>query len=302
MNNILVVSNLSKNFGNHKVLENVSFKVPRGKVIGLVGPNGAGKSTIMKCILGIYPYSQGDIWFEGRKMTAQTTGTMGKKIGALVESPAIYPFLTGMKHFKLYGIKPADRQRVIHLLGMENYINQKVTQYSFGMKQKLGIALALVNNPDLVILDEPMNGLDLMSTLAVRKIIISQAAKGPTFIVSSHILSELEKIITDVVLIDHGKIILQKPLQALREAGHQCFTMVTNRNSDARQLLGDHHFDVSLANDQLQIQISPNQLTGVLQILLDNHIVITNVSHQGMDLETATLQFLKQAEGAVNHA
>ena len=110
-------------------------------------------------------------------------------------------------------------------------------------------------------------------------------------------MSELEKIITDVVLIDHGKIILQKPLQALREAGHQCFTMVTNRNSDARQLLGDHHFDVSLANDQLQIQISPNQLTGVLQILLDNHIVITNVSHQGMDLETATLQFLKQAEG-----
>ncbi|MGF2387237.1 ATP-binding cassette domain-containing protein [Lentilactobacillus otakiensis] len=297
MSDILVFKNLTKQFGKHNVLDNLSFHIPKGHVVGLVGPNGSGKSTIMKCILGIYPYEQGALYFEGQKITSKNVNQMSSKTGALIESPSIYPFLTGMQHFKLYSATKADVADVVNLMGMGKYINSKVTRYSFGMKQKLGIALALINKPELVTLDEPMNGLDLMATLDLRKIITSEAQRGVTFIVSSHILSELEKISDDIILINNGKMVFQTTMPELRGLGQRSYILTTNDNKAAKKLLLQHRFVVADNGSSIQIDDSAHQLNDFLTILIENHIQLLDISHQGMDLETATLRYIKGSRG-----
>lgn len=301
MSDILVFKNLTKQFGKHKVLDNLSFHIPKGHVVGLVGPNGSGKSTIMKCILGIYPYEQGALYFEGQKITSKNVNRMSSRTGALIESPSIYPFLTGMQHFKLYSATKADVADVVNLMGMGKYINSKVTRYSFGVKQKLGIALALINKPDLVILDEPMNGLDLMATLDLRKIITSEAQRGITFIVSSHILSELEKISDDIILINNGKMFFQTTMPELRGLGQRSYILTTNDNKAAKNLLPQHGFVVADNGSSIQIDNSARQLNDFLTLLIENHIELLDISHQGMDLETATLSYIKGSREAVHN-
>ncbi len=265
--------------------------------MGLVGPNGAGKSTIMKCIVGIYPYSGGQIIFNGSPISRRTTGLMSSQIGSLIESPALYPFLTGWQHFKLEAVPKDNIDDVVKLLGMENYINDKVTSYSFGMKQKLGIALALIKHPSLVILDEPMNGLDLMATLDLRRIILTAASKGTTFIISSHILSELEKIVSDVILINKGRLVFQTTLDQLVQLGKQAYAVTTDDNQMALSLLREHGFEVKLANGALLVTHASDQLTEFLDLLREHHIRLLDISHQGLDLETATLHYISQSNG-----
>lgn len=296
MKDILTVNNLSKSFGNKRGLTDVSFNIPKGKIVGLIGPNGAGKSTIMKCILGIYSFSKGSITFNGHNVTSRNFQSIGKKIGSLIEAPALYPFLTGSQHFKLYSVHKEAAQEIVNLLKMGSYIDEKVTNYSYGMKQKFGIALALVNNPELVILDEPMNGLDLSSTIEIRRLILSKASEGTTFIVSSHILSELEKIVTDIILINHGKIILQKPLQSLQEFSNHYYILNTNNNTQARKLLTQHKFQVLVTSSYLRVQLSSQNLTDMLRLLLNNNIDITELSRQSTDLESVTLHYISRKE------
>lgn len=184
---MLSVKNIDVSFGRKNVLKNVSFDVKPGEIVGLIGPNGAGKSTTMKTILGLLKF-KGFVLLNGEKVNINDHAAL-KKVGALVESPAIYPFLTGKENLKLYSKDNTDMWHVISLLGMNSYIDQKSKNYSVGMKQKLGIAIALLNKPDLVILDEPMNGLDIESTIVVRKIIKEYAQNGTAFLISSHILA-----------------------------------------------------------------------------------------------------------------
>ncbi|MCH4164963.1 MAG: ATP-binding cassette domain-containing protein [Lentilactobacillus diolivorans] len=297
MKNILVVNNLTKIFGNNRGLKNISFEIPKGSIVGLIGPNGAGKSTIMKCILGIYPYSQGNILFENKNIKSQNNHSINKKIGSLIESPSLYPFLTGMQHFKLYSVSKSGAQNVIALLKMENYINEKVTNYSYGMKQKFGIALALVNNPDLIILDEPMNGLDLASTLEIRKIILTKSAEGTTFIVSSHILSELEKVVTHIILINHGRVVLQGPFQKLKNIGKQYYELSTSNNLKANKILLNHNFLSNIEASGIQVQLSSKNLNEALDFLLRNNVKIIAINHHSVDLETVALHYIQNKEG-----
>ncbi|GHP13602.1 ABC transporter ATP-binding protein [Lentilactobacillus fungorum] len=298
MKDILVFKHLTKQFGKRSVLDDLSFNVPKGHIVGLVGPNGAGKSTIMKCILGIYSYDQGELFFDGQRITKHNVNEMSLKTGALIESPSIYPFLSGFQHFKLYSASKDEVNRIVALLGMQNYIHQKVTGYSFGMKQKLGIALALINQPELVILDEPMNGLDLMATLDLRNMIKTEAAKGVTFIVSSHILSELEKISDDIILINNGKLVFQTTLQALRGLGKRYYLITTNDNKRAMALLDAKGIKAELQQHSIKINNSNDRLTDSLKVILTNDLQLWDVSHEGMDLESATLRFIK---GGADH-
>lgn len=301
MTDILTFKNLTKRFGQRTILSNLSFHIPSGHVVGLVGPNGAGKSTIMKCILGIYPYDAGELSFKGSVINAKNVNQMSRQIGALIESPSIYPFLTGRQHFKLYSATKSDIDEIVDLLNLGSYIDLKVTRYSFGMKQKLGIALALINHPDLVILDEPMNGLDLMATLDLRKIIISKAAKGVTFIVSSHILSELQKISDDIILINNGKLVLQTTMNQLEASQKQSYLLVTDDNQRAYQILLQSGFKVVIRGNEIRVDHSQSQLTTFIGALFANHIRLLDINHQGVDLETATLRFIKSTKEADNH-
>lgn len=198
MNKLVEVNNMSITFKRKTALKSVNCYLNQGEVVGLVGPNGAGKTTLMKAMIGFIPISKGEI-----QQVKETT------IEALIEQPGLYPFLSGWDHLQLFAEvqHTAAIDRLISLLDMNEFIGKKTKEYSLGMKQRLGIALALLNQPQVVILDEPMNGLDPYSVKLLKEVILTYKEAGTTFLISSHILSELEQLVDRVLLLKAGKIV-----------------------------------------------------------------------------------------------
>lgn len=207
------MENINKKIKRKHVLKDITFSLEKGQIIGLVGGNGAGKTTLMKVILGLSNYQSGK--FKKHISTAKND------IAALIEAPGLYPFLTGYDNMKLIDEDPDNKniELIIKELKMEKFIHTKVKTYSLGMKQKLGIALAFLNHPQLVILDEPMNGLDPKAVKNVREAIISLREQGVTFLISSHILSELVKVTDSILIIDDGEIIKETTMDELNQSG-----------------------------------------------------------------------------------
>ena len=232
--NALQLDNVSTFVGKTVLVKNATFEIKPGEIIGLIGPNGAGKTTIMKTILGLMKF-KGKVVVNGREVSENDHQALDKA-GALIEHPAIYPFLTGMQNLTLYAHDQKDMANLISELQMDSYINNKAKGYSLGMKQKLGIAIALLNQPQIVILDEPMNGLDIESTIRVRKLIKRYSEQGTAFLISSHILSELQKVMTRVVLISGGQIILNKEVAEFEKISHQKYHLTTENNKLAKKI------------------------------------------------------------------
>lgn len=198
MKAIMEVKDVSLNYKKRLILENVSCQLFTGEVVGLVGPNGAGKTSLMKVLLDFTKISSGKL----EKSAIQLAG--------LIEQPGLYPFMTGYEHLEFFSKDscPSIRiQQLIHQFDLSKFIYKKTQDYSLGMKQRLGIALALLNAPDIIILDEPMNGLDPYSVKLLKKVILTARDEGTTFLISSHILSELEQIVDRVLLMKDGRII-----------------------------------------------------------------------------------------------
>ena len=210
--NVLTVEHLTKKIGKKTILEDVSLKLDRGQIAGLVGANGAGKTTLMKVILGYSSYQKGQFDVIENKHKKSN-------IGALIESPGIYPFMSGYDNLKLLNESKNsnDIDTIVSQLKMNEYIHNKAKTYSLGMKQKLGIAIAFLNQPQLIILDEPMNGLDPKAVRDVRELIIKKAQEGVTFLISSHILSELVKITNSIFIINKGKIVTETTEEELNK-------------------------------------------------------------------------------------
>ena len=209
---VLTVEHLTKKIGNKTILEDVSLNLKRGQIIGLVGANGAGKTSLMKVILGYSSYQDG---------TFRIIENKNKKsnVGALIENPGIYPFMSGYDNLKLLNEtkNTHDIDTIVSQLDMDDYIHNKAKTYSLGMKQKLGIAIAFLNQPQLIILDEPMNGLDPKAVRDVRELIVKKAKEGFTFLISSHILSELVKITNSILIINKGKLITETTEEELNQ-------------------------------------------------------------------------------------
>lgn len=209
---VLTVEHLTKKIGNKTILEDVSLNLNRGHIIGLVGANGAGKTSLMKVILGYSSYQEG---------TFRIIENKNKKsnVGALIENPGIYPFMSGYDNLKLLNEtkNTHDIDTIVSQLNMDDYIHNKAKTYSLGMKQKLGIAIAFLNQPQLIILDEPMNGLDPKAVRDVRELIVKKAKEGVTFLISSHILSELVKITNSILIINKGKLITETTEEELNQ-------------------------------------------------------------------------------------
>lgn len=209
---VLTVEHLTKKIGNKTILKDISLNLERGHIIGLVGANGAGKTSLMKVILGYSSYQDGKIKMLENKHKKNN-------IGALIESPGIYPFMSGYDNLKLLNEtkNKHDIDTIVSQLKMDEYIHNKAKTYSLGMKQKLGIALAFLNHPQLIILDEPMNGLDPKAVRDVRELIVKKAQEGVTFLISSHILSELVKITNSILIINKGKIVTETTEEELKQ-------------------------------------------------------------------------------------
>ncbi|ADU92799.1 lantibiotic protection ABC transporter ATP-binding protein [Geobacillus sp. Y412MC52] len=203
---MLETRHISKAFGKQLAVDDVSMKVKKHTIYGLLGPNGAGKSTLLKMLTGLLRPTKGEIMINGHPWSRKDL----KDIGALIESPALYGNLTAhenlLVHAKLLHLPDSRIQEVLNIVGLENTGKKKASQFSLGMKQRLGIAKALLNDPKLLILDEPTNGLDPLGIQDLRKLIKSFAENGITVILSSHILSEVKQLADYIGIIQNGKL------------------------------------------------------------------------------------------------
>ena len=206
MDYILETKNLTKNIKNENIIKGLSLKVPKGETYGLLGPNGAGKSTTMKLLCGLLKPSEGEVIFKGKPWSRDTLN----KIGVLIESPAIYGNLTAKEnmliHACMLGVSENEITRVLKLLKIDKTGKKKVSNFSLGMKQRLGIAIALLGNPDLIILDEPTNGLDPIGIRELRDLIKRLNENQITVLVSSHNLAEIQHIASYIGIIINGKL------------------------------------------------------------------------------------------------
>lgn len=219
--NIVVIKNLSKKFGKQEVLKEITMSIPENCVYGLLGPNGAGKSTLLKMITGLSRPTRGGIFFQGHKWAREDL----RQIGALIETPPIYENLTAWENLKvralLLGVGEERMKEVLRLVDLTDTGRKKVGAFSMGMKQRLGIALALLNHPKLLVLDEPINGLDPLGIQELRGLIRSFPKEGITVILSSHILSEIQQTADYIGIISggrlgfEGKVDEQEDLEAL---------------------------------------------------------------------------------------
>ncbi|HGN5255266.1 TPA: lantibiotic protection ABC transporter ATP-binding protein [Streptococcus pyogenes] len=207
---MLKIQNLKKSYGKRTILNNVNMNIPKGKVYALIGPNGAGKSTIMKILTGLVSKTSGSIIFEGREWSRRDL----RKIGSIIEEPPLYKNLSAYDNMKvvttMLGVSESTILPLLNKVGLGNIDKRPVKQFSLGMKQRLGIAISLINSPKLLILDEPTNGLDPIGIQELREIIESVKSEGMTIMISSHILSEVEHLADFIGFIYEGKIILEK--------------------------------------------------------------------------------------------
>lgn len=224
MNNmILTTDNLTKRYGNQRAVDNLSLAVPQNTVYGLLGPNGAGKSTTLKMIAGVVRPSEGHIVFDGKPWERNSL----KDIGALIEIPPLYENLTAYENLLVRATAlEIEKSRIEKVLGIVDTRKKKTKQSSMGMKQRLGIALALINNPKLLILDEPTNGLDPLGIQDLRQQIRSFPAQGITVIFSSHILAEVKSTVDEIGIIANGQLGYQGELPREAEALEELFMQV----------------------------------------------------------------------------
>lgn len=213
MEYVLKVENLSKSYNKNQVLNSLTMNIPKGSIYGFVGPNGAGKTTLMRIICGLQEPTEGKYSLFGIENTAPEINRSRRKIGAIVETPSIYKSMTAMENLKeqyiLLGLPAFEGiDEILQLVGLDNTGNKKAGDFSLGMRQRLGIAIALCGKPKLLILDEPVNGLDPQGIIEIRELILKlNKEMNITFLISSHILDELAKIATHYGFISNGKII-----------------------------------------------------------------------------------------------
>lgn len=241
---IITTSGLTKRFGSTTVVDGLDLRVPEGVVYGFLGPNGSGKSTTMKMLLSLLVPTTGEIEIFGRPMNRGTRRELLAHIGSLIEAPSVYGHLTGAENMRivqrLLGLTDAQVTNALATVRLEQHRDKLVRNYSLGMKQRLGIAMALARSPRLLILDEPTNGLDPAGIEEVRELLVSLAADGVTVMVSSHLLAEMEKMAQVLGIIDHGRLVFQGTRAELFERALPDLVIDTPDTDLAARVLAEH--------------------------------------------------------------
>ena len=292
---ILKCDKLNKSFGKKKILKDVSFELYEGDILGFIGPNGAGKTTTIKMILGLQSIDSGSVLINGYDIKKDFEKAI-LSVGTIVENPDLYMYLTGYENLKLVAnmYKNIDKNRideVIKIVKLEQRINDKVSKYSLGMRQRLGIAQAILHRPNLLILDEPTNGLDPEGIKELREIIKNLALKENVgVLISSHNLSELESFCNKVVIIKNGKIIDKNNLSEVKKIEHSYIIEVDNINN-IKNIIGlDIEF---ISSNTFKVNIDKENIPLIIKKLVDNNINIYMIKEETISLEDA---FLKKLE------
>lgn len=294
---ILRINNLSKTYGAKKALDGVSFEVERGKIYGFIGENGAGKTTAIRAITGLSPIENGTIELFG-KSDSKGLAEARRKMGCLVESPILDMRKTAKENLMLqellYGNKDSAKvDKILARVGLGDVKNKKVGNFSLGMKQRLGIALALINDPEILILDEPVNGLDPMGMVDVRELLVSLCKEdGITIVVSSHILAELYQLATDYIIISHGHIISTLSKEELDNLCATHIVMETEHNDEAMRILTSNGISTLNSNEGAISIYDKVETKDVAQLMYDHKILITQLTKHERTLEEYYIELL----------
>ncbi|WP_316572916.1 ABC transporter ATP-binding protein [Neobacillus sp. YIM B06451] len=296
----LEVQSLTKKIKDKVIVNDVSFSVEKGEIFGLLGPNGAGKTTIIRMIVSLIGRTKGNVIVNGFNLDTQFKESMSE-IGAIVENPEFYKYLTGYKNLKHYANMAKTKvteeriQEVIKLAGIEHAIHQKVKTYSLGMRQRLGVAQALLHNPSLLILDEPTNGLDPQGIREFREYLRSIAKEGISVLVSSHLLSEMQLMCDRFAIIEQGKLIHISSINQLHDEGENVQTVlfVVNNLEAAMQLLRENDLGNEMkivGEDQFSINLEKEEIAVANRILVTNDISVYAINQVTASLEDRFLE------------
>jgi ABC-type multidrug transport system ATPase subunit len=285
MDTIVRVNNLSKQFGSFKAVDDLSFSVPAGKVYGFLGQNGAGKSTTIRMLLTLIQPSSGDIEICGMSLQKNRKEIL-RQVGAIIERPDLYKYLTAFENLKLFaamsGVKVTSKKIMdqLEMVGLAERATSKVKTYSQGMKQRLGIATALVHDPGLIILDEPTNGLDPQGIADIRNLILHLSRDlKKTIIVSSHLLSEIELIADSMLIIDKGKKVVEGEVKELFDPEETVVTVKTLDDEMAWQALLQSTWKDRLLKDRsdgILLKLHREMLPVVLKEMIAMNINVTS--------------------------
>lgn len=309
MSKVLELKNVTKIMGNRKIVDNVSFEINSGEIFGFLGPNGAGKTTTIKMITGLLKIDEGDILISNNDVKKNFEKALSQ-VGGIIENPEMYGYLTGRTNLEIYGrmhgnISKERINEVIKLVKLENRINDKVKKYSLGMRQRLGVAQALLHNPKLLILDEPTNGLDPMGIKELRDTLRHLAEKeGLAVLVSSHLLSEMELMCDRVGIIDNGKIIDIKTLKDIKKQNMESlitYELEVSNYSLARKIIENDYNKISeeitidFKENKILISCSRDEIANVNKALIMENILVYTIKPINNTLED---EFMKVTTGS----
>ncbi|MBY0098544.1 ABC transporter ATP-binding protein [Mesobacillus maritimus] len=299
MEYIVETRNVSKKFGKETAVINLEMKIAKGEIYGFLGPNGAGKTTTIRMLLGLMKPTSGTIQLFNQNLEQNRIEIL-KKVGSLVENPSYYPHLTAYENLealrKVLGVAKNRIDEVLEIVRLQDVANKKVKGFSLGMKQRLGIAGSLLHNPELLILDEPTNGLDPSGIIEIRELIKTLPSQyGMTVLISSHLLSEIDQIATTVGIVTKGQLIFQDSIETLRKYANQNVSFTVSESKKAWQLLISSGLQAELQQNRVLIQdCSDGIVAEAVRLLVQAGQAVYRVEDEKKSLEEIFLQMTKE--------
>ena len=290
---ILKCENINKSFGKKKVLKNVSFEINKGDILGFIGPNGSGKTTTIKTILGLNNLNSGSVYINGFDIKKDFESAISH-VGAIVENPDMYMYLSGYQNLKLIAnmydnIDNKKIDEVVKLVKLENRIHDKVSKYSLGMRQRLGIAQAILHSPNLLILDEPTNGLDPEGIKDLRDLLKKLSKEGMGILISSHNLSELESFCNKVCIIQNGSVIETNEIKVLKRKKAEEKTKYIFETSKSKEIPTLIENVTVINENKFTVNTEKKEIPNIVKKLIQNEIDIFEVKEITISLEEAFL-------------
>jgi ABC-2 type transport system ATP-binding protein len=289
----LELKNLTKKIKSKTIVDDLSFSVREGEIFGLLGPNGAGKTTTIRMIVGLISITDGDVFINGTNVRGNYEKAM-EQVGAIVENPQLYDFMSGYKNLMQYarimpGVTKERIDEVIKLVDLEYAIHDKVKTYSLGMRQRLGVAQALLHKPNVLILDEPTNGLDPQGIYDLRNYLRMLANNGTSVIVSSHMLAEMQMMCDRVAIIQHGKLVrIDEITNQEDEADVKVHFQIEGDLTQAKQVLSDMNPELAVAESGNELIVQTSDVKSIAEI--NKQLVLAGILIVGIQRKTKTLE------------
>ncbi len=304
MEYVLEANALCKRYRDFTALNGLDMRIPKGSIYGFVGRNGAGKTTLIRLICGLQEPTSGGFTLYGVKNTDAKIGRCRRRMGAVVESPAIYPDMTAEENIRqqylVLGITPMDGvQALLRLVGLGDTGKKKARNFSLGMRQRLGIAVALAGSPDLLVLDEPVNGLDPQGIIEMRELILTlNREHGITVLISSHILDELSRLATHYGFIDDGRMVREMSAEELEARCRKCVRIEVSDTRALARVLDKMHAEYRITDDSHAEIYAELPVTALVTALAEEACTVTSIREQDESLESFYMNLI----GGVRHA